>query len=175
MDKMEGGCARASGAHSMSPRTSTPSLPLPVDLPSSPTPLPPLPNVPAVVAQLLLEFPGVVNPSKQLPSAVKHHTKTVRPLLASRFHRLEGAKLQAAWAEFKQMEKDSIVHHSTSPWASPLHMVPKKDGSWQPCSDFRRRNQVTEPDLYPLPNIINFADQLSGCTVFSKIDLRKGY
>ena len=63
VDKMEGGCARASGAHSMSPRTSTPSLPLPVDLPSSPTPLPPLPNVPAVVAQLLLEFPGVVNPS----------------------------------------------------------------------------------------------------------------
>ena len=123
----------------------------------------------------VLSTPRVVNPSKQLPAAVKHHTKTVRPLLASRFHCLEGAKLQAAGAEFKQMEKDSIVHHSTSPWASPLHMVPKKDGSWQPCSHFRRRNQVTEPDLYPLPNITNFADQLSGCTVFSKIDLRKGY
>ena len=54
-------------------------------------------------------------------------------------------------------------------------MVPKKDGSWRPCGDFRRLNLVTEPDRYPLPNMLDFADRLSGCTVFSKIDLRKGY
>ena len=64
---------------------------------------------------------------------------------------------------------------STSPWACPLHMVPKKDSSWQPCGDFRQLNLVTEPDRYPLPNMLDFADRLSGCTVFSKIDLRKGY
>ena len=34
---------------------------------------------------------------------------------------------------------------------------------------------MTEPDVYPLPNMLDFADRLSGCTVFSKIDLRKGY
>ena len=106
---------------------------------------------------------------------VQHHIKTSGPPLASRFRRLEGAKLQAARAEFEQMEKDSIVRCSTSPWASPLHMEAKKDGSWQPCGDFRRLNLVTEPDRYPLPNMLDFADRLSGCTVFSKIDLRKGY
>ena len=77
--------------------------------------------------------------SKQLPAAVhdvQHHIKTVGPPLASRFHRLEGAKLQAARAEFDQMEKDGIVRPSTSPWASPLHMVPKKDSSWQPRGIF---------------------------------------
>ena len=129
------------------------------------------------MAQLLLDFPGVVNPSKQLPAEVhdvQHHIKTVGPPLASRFHRLEGAKLQAARAEFDQMEKDIIVRRSTSPWASPLHMVPKKDSSWQPCCDFRGLNLVTEPDRYPLPNMLDFANRLSGCTVFSKIDLRKG-
>ena len=134
-------------------------------------------NVPAAVAQLLLDFPGVVNPSKQLlveVHDVQHHIKTVGPPLASRFHRLEGAKLQAARAEFDQMEKDIIVRRSTSPWASPLHMVPKKDSSWQPCCDFRGLNLVTEPDRYPLPNMLDFANRLSGCTVFSKIDLRKG-
>ena len=94
----------------------------------------------------------------------------------TRFSRLEGAKLQAARAEFEQMEKDSIVRCSTSPWASPLHMEAKKDdGSWQPCGDFRRLNLVKEPDRYPLPNMLDFTDRLSGCTVFSKIDLRKGY
>ena len=54
-------------------------------------------------------------------------------------------------------------------------MVPKKDCSWRPCGNFRRLNLVTKPDRYPLPNMLDFPDRLSGCTVFSKIDLRKGY
>ena len=54
-------------------------------------------------------------------------------------------------------------------------MVPIKDGSWRPCGDFRRLNMVTEPDRNLLPNMLDFADWLRGCTVFSKIDLRKGY
>jgi hypothetical protein len=54
-------------------------------------------------------------------------------------------------------------------------MVRKADGSWRPCCDFRRLNLVTEPDVYPLPNMLDFAAKAAGCTVFSKIDLRKGY
>ena len=146
VDKMEGGCAAVVRALSMPPGTSSSSLHLPAELPTpvtvSSSLLPP-PNVPAAVAQLLLDFPGIVNPSKQLPAAVhdvQHHIKTVGPPLASRFRRLEGAKLQAARTEFDQMEKDGIVRRSTSPWASALHMVLKKDGSWWPCGDFRQLN-----------------------------------
>jgi hypothetical protein len=51
-------------------------------------------------------------------------------------------------------------------------MVKKADGSWRPCGDFRRLNLVTEPDVYPLPNMLDFAAKAAGCTVFSKIDLR---
>jgi hypothetical protein len=54
-------------------------------------------------------------------------------------------------------------------------MVRKADGSWRPCRDFRQLNLVTEPDVYPLPNMLNFAAKAAGCTLFSKIDLRKGY
>jgi hypothetical protein len=97
------------------------------------------------------------------------------PPIASRFRRLECAKLEAARREFEAMEREWIIERSTSPWASPLHMVPKKDGSWRPCGDFRRLNLVTEADVYPLPNMLDFSDRLSGCSVFSKIDLRKGY
>ncbi len=53
-------------------------------------------------------------------------------------------------------------------------MVEKVDGSWRPCGDFGRLNLVTEPDLYPLPNMLDFAHVAAGCS-FSKIDLRKGY
>jgi cleavage and polyadenylation specificity factor subunit 1 len=54
-------------------------------------------------------------------------------------------------------------------------MVAKADGSWRPCGDFRLLNLVTEPDKYPLPNMLDFANVAAGCSIFSKIDLRKGY
>jgi hypothetical protein len=130
------------------------------------------------VASLLRDFPDVVNATKLLPAVkhdMEHHIQTAGPPIASRFRRLEGAKLEAARQEFQAMERDGVVERSTSPWASPLHLVLKKDGTWRPCGDFRRLNLVTVPDVYPLPNMLDFSDHLNGCTVFSKIDLRKGY
>jgi cleavage and polyadenylation specificity factor subunit 1 len=120
----------------------------------------------------------VVNASKSLPAAstgVVHHIQTTGPPLSCRFRRLDGEKLQAAKAEFSQLEKEGIVRRSNSPWSSPLHMVPKGDGTWRPCGDFRRLNLVTVPDAYPLPNMQDFSVKAAGCNIFSKIDLRKGY
>ena len=66
-----------------------------------------------------------------------------------------------------------VIRRSDSQWSSPLHMVPKSDGSWRPCGDFRRLNDVTTPDRYPIPHIQDFTANLSGSTIFSKIDLIK--
>jgi Reverse transcriptase (RNA-dependent DNA polymerase) len=68
-----------------------------------------------------------------------------------------------------------VVRRSSSCWASPLHMVQKKDGSWRLCGDFRRLNLITKEDRYPLPNMAGLSSRLEGCTVFSKLDLEKGY
>jgi cleavage and polyadenylation specificity factor subunit 1 len=54
-------------------------------------------------------------------------------------------------------------------------MVQKKDGSWRPCGDYRQLNLQTVEDKYPLPNMADLAARLDGCTIFSKLDLRKGY
>jgi hypothetical protein len=54
-------------------------------------------------------------------------------------------------------------------------MVPKKDGSWRPCGDYRRLNTATVPDRYPLPSIQDLSSKLHGCKFFSVIDLVKGY
>jgi hypothetical protein len=58
---------------------------------------------------------------------------------------------------------------------APLHMVPKKDGSWQPCGNYHHLSLVKTPDKYPLPNMEDLSNSLHGCTIFSKIDLVKGY
>jgi hypothetical protein len=54
-------------------------------------------------------------------------------------------------------------------------MVMKTDGGWRQCGNFCHLNLVTEPDAYSLPNMLDYAAKVAGCTVFSKIDLRKGY
>ena len=47
--------------------------------------------------------------------------------------------------------------------------------SWRPHGDYRRLNNVTVPDRYPLPNIADFTSQIAGSTIFSRLDLQKGY
>ena len=55
---------------------------------------------------------------------------------------------------------------------SPVPAVMKPDGSWRVCGDFRRLNMATKSDKYPLPR---FNDDLAGCTIFSKNDMRRAY
>jgi len=77
--------------------------------------------------------------------------------------------------EVKSMLENGIIRPSCSPWASPVTLVPKKDGSTRFCVDYRKVNEQTKKDRYPLPLIQDIFDQLSGATVFSTLDLSSGY
>jgi hypothetical protein len=60
--------------------------------------------------------------------------------------------LVAAKADFRKMEAEG-----SSLWASPLHLVKKPDGSWRPFGEFRHLNNVTVPNTYTLPNMMDFS------------------
>ncbi len=74
-----------------------------------------------------------------------------------------------------EMLRADVIQESSSPWASPIVLVRKKDGSLRFCVDYRRLNAVTRKDVYPLPRIDDLLDQLSGMKVFSTLDARTGY
>ena len=128
---------------------------------------------------LLARYPEITRPDGAFKS-VKHNTKhylnvTPGPPVAQRPRRLPPDRLQAAKKEFDAMLKLGIARPSKSPWASPLHMVPKGGEEWRPCGDYRALNSRTEPDSYPVRHIQHFAQQLSGNSVFSTIDLVRAF
>ncbi len=135
--------------------------------------------IPEPVRRLLAKYPSIIRSETLTPSpthGVEHHidTGSHRPVFAGP-RRLVPDKPKIAEAEFKKLKQAGIIRRSNSARALPLHMVPKKDGSWRPCGDYRCLNTVTTPDRYPLQNMQDLANGLHGCTVFNKIDLVKGY
>ncbi|KAL2082790.1 hypothetical protein ACEWY4_022608 [Coilia grayii] len=68
-----------------------------------------------------------------------------------------------------------IIKPSHSGWSSPVVLVPKKDGGYRFCIDYRRLNKLTESDVFPLLNISEILESLAGSTIFSTIDLNSGY
>ena len=123
------------------------------------------------------EFPAVLTPqfgSFRNAHGVEHFIPTRGSPVFSKSRRLSPEKLQQARTAFDKLVVDGIIRPSKSPWASPLHMVPKPDGTWRPCGDFRRLNTVTEDDRYPLPHIQDFAAGLAGARYFSVLDLQRG-
>ncbi|GBN22874.1 Transposon Ty3-I Gag-Pol polyprotein [Araneus ventricosus] len=89
--------------------------------------------------------------------------------------RLPLAKKEEAERLVKEMVDNGIIEESSGPWASPIVLVKKKDGSTRFCVDYRKLNEITIKDSYPLPRIDDTLDALNGSQWFSTLDLKSGY
>ena len=89
--------------------------------------------------------------------------------------RVPPARREQARDLIKDMLQKNIIQPSSSPWASPVVLVGKKDGSLRFCVDYRKLNTITRKDAYPLPRVDDSLVALSGSRVFSTLDLLSGY
>ncbi|GFX02507.1 retrovirus-related Pol polyprotein from transposon 17.6 [Trichonephila clavipes] len=132
-----------------------------------------------VYGKLLLKYPELTK-LPDINQPVKHNTmhfiNTKGPLVAAKPRRLAPDRLKIAKAEFQHMIKLNHIRPSKSAYASPLHMVPKKDSiEWRPVGDYRALNAQTIKEKYPIPCIADFTSELYGKQIFSHIDLIKAY
>ncbi len=99
------------------------------------------------------DYPPIKQPSRRVPHALRVEiTRMVNDMLESQ-----------------------VIQEYSSPWASPVLLVKKKDGSPRFCVDYRRLNSVTRKDVFSLPRIDDLLDKLGGKAVFSTLDARAGY
>ena len=89
--------------------------------------------------------------------------------------RLPNSLRTAVEEQVGEMLENDIIKPSNSPWSSPIVLVRKKDGTWRFCIDFRKLNDVTVKDAFPLPQVADLMDNLAGHQYFSTLDLASGY
>src|SRR5690606_26725503 len=136
------------------------------------------PDISADFKSLLEQFPSLTTPqpcTAPVPHSIRHYISTKGPPVFARVRKLPPERLQPVKKQFQALLESGFIRPSSSPWSSPLHMVPKPDGSWRMVGDYRALNTRTIPDRYPIPHLLEFHSQLYGCTIFSKLDLVKAF
>src|SRR5690606_38427796 len=138
-------------------------------------------ELPSGMSKLLQEYSDVF--PEEMPHGlppirgIEHHIDFVpgsalpnKP--AYRTNPVETKELQK---QVEELMSKGHIRESMSPCAVPVLLVPKKDGSWRMCVDCRAINNITVKYRHPIPRLDDMLDELSGSTIFSKIDLKSGY
>ena len=108
-------------------------------------------------------------------SLMEHEIHTTGRPIRLPFRRQNPIVRDIEQQQVKEMLRDEVIRPSTRPWASPVMMVKKKDGSMRFCVDFRKMNDATIKDAHPLPRIDDTLESLYGAQYFTTLDLKSGY
>ncbi|KAJ9513440.1 hypothetical protein QJQ45_005991 [Haematococcus lacustris] len=133
----------------------------------------------AQLDSLLAEYSDVFTPLTGLPlDRPVGHTIPLEPgnrPPATPMYRLSKPEHDELKQQIQDLLAKGMIEPSSSPYAAPVLFVQKKSGELRMCIDYRQLNKITLRDQYPLPRIDDLFDKLSGCKVFSSLDLQAGY
>lgn len=129
------------------------------------------------LTDLIQLFPNIFTSTTGRTNVIQHHID-IQPGCKPRNlapYRYAPARRQVIDEKIDEMLNEGVISPSKSPWASPVVLAPKKDGSIRFCIDYRKLNEITIRDAYPLPRIDDTLDSLQHAQFFSTLDLRSGY
>jgi transposase InsO family protein/dUTPase len=137
------------------------------------------PTEKASFIELIKSFTSLFQNDLKKPGAVPFTTHTIetgnavpfRSKAYTRSHR----DIEIEYEEIQKMLKAGVIVPSRSPWTSPVVLVSKKDGTVRFCVDYRKLNQLTKKDSYPLPRIDLMLEKFHDIEYFSTLDLTSGY
>lgn len=124
-----------------------------------------------------------LNGDKLTTTKIYKHSIALKPNtvpLYSKPYRLPHSQKREIKEQIDHMLKQGIIEPCNSEWSSPVLLVPKKtdlSGSkkWRLVIDYRKLNNCIQDDKFPLPNITEILDSLSGCIYFTHLDLNQGF
>ncbi|WVZ53521.1 LOW QUALITY PROTEIN: hypothetical protein U9M48_004449 [Paspalum notatum var. saurae] len=134
-------------------------------------------DVPAPVHELL-QYDFFKEPETLPPMRADDHQITLLPgaqPVNVRPYKYSPQQKNEIQKKILTMLKTRVIAHSTSPFASPVLLVKKKNGTWIFCIDYRQLNAITLKKKHPMPVINDLLDELSGASWFTKLDFRSGY
>lgn len=136
-------------------------------------------EIPECIHTTLADFADVFEDHKQLPPhRVFDHAISLLPDSAPvnvRPYRYNPQQKDEIERQVNEMLASGLIKPNMSPFASPVLLVRKKDGTWRFCVDYRRLNTLTVKNKFPMPVVDELLDELAGAKWFSKLDLRSGY
>ena len=125
---------------------------------------------------LLKQFSDVFKKEPGCTDVVKHKIPTgdANPVRIPPY-RVPHSYRQVLKQELEDMMKRRIIEPSVAEWSFPIVLVGKKDVTTRLCVDYRRLNELTTTDAYPMPRVDDIIDRVGGANFFSTLDLTKGY
>jgi hypothetical protein len=135
-------------------------------------------HVDQAVKTLLHEFKDIFSTPTTLPPQRSYDH--VIPLLPNVFpvnskHYRYSPAHKDEIEQVRELLEAGLITHSASPFASPILLVQKKDGSWRFCVDYNKLNSITVKNRFPIPIIDEILDELFGAKFFTTLDMRVGY
>ncbi|XP_057195726.1 uncharacterized protein LOC130557734 [Triplophysa rosa] len=125
---------------------------------------------------LIRQYRDVFTESPGRTQVIQHEIHTAPGVVVrQRPYRVPEARRKAIEEEVQRMLQLGVIEVSRSPWSSPIVMVPKQDGTLRFCNDYRKLNEVSSFDGYPMPRVDELLDRLGRARYISTLDLTKGY